>query len=58
LVRLPITGAWTGTIGAWVLGVSKKRTMAAVTLGVLIAGVIVTAVVALGIETFNLFIKK
>jgi uncharacterized membrane protein len=57
-IPLPITGAWTGTIGAWVLGVSKKRTMIAVTLGVIIAGVIVTAVVVLGIETFNLFIKK
>jgi uncharacterized membrane protein len=57
-IPLPITGAWTGTIGAWVLGVSKKRTMIAVTLGVIIAGVIVTAVVIIGIEALNLFIKK
>jgi uncharacterized membrane protein len=57
-IPLPITGAWTGTLGAWILGVSKKRTMAAVILGVAAAGVIVTAVVVLGIEALNLFIKK
>jgi uncharacterized membrane protein len=57
-IPLPITGAWTGTLGAWVLGVSKKRTMAAVIIGVITAGVIVTAVVVLGIEVLNLFVKK
>ena len=57
-IPLPITGAWTGTLGAWVLGVSKRRTMAAVTLGVIIAGAVVTTVVFLGIEALNLFIKK
>jgi uncharacterized membrane protein len=57
-VPLPITGAWTGTLGAWVLGVSKRRTMAAVILGVIIAGIIVTAVMVLGIEALNLFIKR
>jgi len=57
-IPLPITGAWTGTLGAWVLGVSKRRTMMAVTLGVIIAGIIVTTVVIVGIEALNLFIKK
>jgi len=57
-IPLPITGAWTGTLGAWILGVSKKRTMAAVILGVVTAGAIVTAVVVFGIEAANLFIKK
>jgi uncharacterized membrane protein len=57
-IPLPITGAWTGTLGAWVLGVSKRRTMAAVSLGVIAAGAIVTAVVLLGIEALQLFIKK
>ena len=57
-IPLPMTGAWTGTLGAWVLGVSKRRTMAAVILGVIIAGIVVTAVMALGIEALNLFIKK
>jgi uncharacterized membrane protein len=57
-IPLPVTGAWTGTLGAWILGVSKKRTMAAVILGVAVAGVIVTAVVVFGIEVLTFFIKK
>jgi len=57
-IPLPITGAWTGTLGAWILGVSRKRTMVAVILGVVIAGAIVTAIVVFGIEAANFFIKK
>jgi uncharacterized membrane protein len=57
-IPLPLTGAWTGTLGAWILGVSKKRTMAAVIVGVIIAGIIVTTVVIIGIETLNFFIRK
>ena len=57
-IPLPVTGAWTGTIGAWVLGLSKRKTMLAVFLGVIIAGAIVTAVVLLGIQALNLFIKR
>jgi len=57
-IPLPITGAWTGTLGAWVLGLSKRKTIVAVILGVIIAGIIVTAVVLLGIQALNLFIKK
>jgi uncharacterized membrane protein len=57
-IPLPITGAWTGTLGAWILGISKKRTMLAVIIGVIISGTIVTTVVILGIEALNLFVKK
>ena len=57
-IPLPITGAWTGTLGAWVLGLSKRKTMIAVVLGVVIAGIIVTTVVLLGIQALNLFIKN
>jgi uncharacterized membrane protein len=56
-IPLPMTGAWTGTLGAWVLGVSKRRTMAAVILGVLTAGIIVTSVMELGIKALNIFVK-
>ena len=56
-IPLPLTGAWTGTLGAWVLGISKRRTMTAVIAGVVIAGTVVTLVVMLGIETLNLFVK-
>jgi len=57
-IPLPFTGAWTGTLGAWVLGVSRKRTMLAVILGVIVSGTIVSAVVILGIEGFNIFVNK
>jgi uncharacterized membrane protein len=56
-IPLPLTGAWTGTLGAWVLGVSRRRTMLAVIIGVLTAGAIVTTVVMLGIEALNIFIN-
>jgi uncharacterized membrane protein len=57
-IPLPLTGAWTGTLGAWVLGLSRRKTMLAVLLGVLTAGVIVTAVVLLGIQALSLFVKR
>ena len=57
-VPLPVTGAWTGTLGAWILGIPKRRTLPAVILGVALAGIIVTAAALLGIHAFSLFIKK
>jgi uncharacterized membrane protein len=56
-VPLPITGAWTGTLGAWVLGLPKRKTLPAVILGVAGAGAIVTAVMLLGIGALRIFIK-
>ena len=57
-IPLPLTGAWTGTLGAWVLGVSRKRTMLAVILGVIVSGTIVTALVLGAIEGFDIFVNK
>jgi uncharacterized membrane protein len=57
-IPLPVTGAWTGTLGAWVLGLRKDRTLLAVILGVVASGIIVTAVVTLGIQAFSLFVKQ
>ncbi len=42
-IPLPVTGAWTGSAAAFLFNVSFKRSLAAITIGVLIAGVIVTA---------------
>jgi uncharacterized membrane protein len=53
---LPMTGAWTGTLGAWVLGLSKRRTLPAVILGVTVAGALVTAVVVLGVKAAGIFV--
>jgi uncharacterized membrane protein len=57
-IPLPLTGAWTGTLGAWMLGLGKRKTMAAVILGVASAGAIVTAVSVLGVHALDLFIKR
>lgn len=39
---LPITGAWTATIIAWLLGLKRRRSLLAITAGVTIAGIVVT----------------
>lgn len=47
-IPLPGTGAWTGTLGASFLNMGFKSTVAAVSLGVVLAGVIM-AVVSTGV---------
>ena len=39
-VPLPGTGAWTGTLVAWILGLDRKRSILAIGSGVIIAGLI------------------
>ncbi len=56
-VPLPLTGAWTGTLGAWLLGLDKKRTLLAVFGGVALSAIIVTTVIALGFGEHSIFIK-
>ena len=56
-IPLPVTGAWTGTLGAWVLGLSRRKTMLAALAGVMVSGAIVTTIVLLGVEALDLFIK-
>jgi uncharacterized membrane protein len=43
-VPLPFTGAYTGTILAWLVGIGWRKAFPAVALGVLVAGVIVMLV--------------
>jgi uncharacterized membrane protein len=43
-IPLPVTGAWTGTLIAWLLGMEKKRAFMAISLGVVIAGILVTLI--------------
>lgn len=47
-IPLPITGAWTGTIAAALFKLRFKYTLLAVTCGIIIAGIIVSALCALG----------
>lgn len=39
-VPLPATGAWTGCIIAWLLGLNRKKSIFSIILGVIIAGII------------------
>ncbi|MBU0627568.1 MAG: small multi-drug export protein [Nanoarchaeota archaeon] len=57
-IPLPITGAWTGALGSYLIGLEKKKAIAAIILGVLMASIIVTIVMLTGAEIFQkLFIK-
>ena len=56
-IPLPITGAYTGTLGAWILGMDRRKTILAVFVGVIIAGIIVSTVFALGIRALYFFIN-
>jgi uncharacterized membrane protein len=47
-VPLPVTGAWTGSIAAVLLGMKFPRALLSICIGVLIAGVIVTCLTLLG----------
>ena len=56
-IPFPLTGAYTGSIGAWILGMRPWRSLIAVTAGVLIAGIAVTLVAFFGIKALYFFIK-
>ena len=47
-VPLPVTGAWTGSMVAFLLGMRFRDAMLAICLGVMVAGGIVTALCLLG----------
>lgn len=54
-IPLPITGSWTGTLLAFLTGMSFKRAFSAISLGVFTAGLIVTFVVKAGIAIEDYF---
>lgn len=55
---LPITGVYTGTALAWLLGMDWRKAFPPIGIGVIIAGVIVL-LGALGVvEVFNIFVKS
>jgi uncharacterized membrane protein len=58
-IPLPVTGAYTGSVAAWLFKLDWRRSMLAVMAGVIIAGIIVTVVMVLGIEWLKpLFVKR
>ena len=53
-IPLPITGAWTGSLVAVLFGLRFRHAMLSISLGVLIAGIIVTCATILGWSIFGL----
>lgn len=53
-IPLPVTGGWTGTIAAFLFGIPRWRAMGFITIGVLIAGVIVTLIYQGAFNLFNI----
>ena len=51
-IPLPGTGAWTGTLAASILDMDFKSTVAAVLLGILLAGVIMMTLSFVGVNIF------
>jgi len=56
-IPLPITGAYTGTLGSWILGLEPKKTFISVLVGVMISGTIVLVITYFGIEALSFFTK-
>ncbi len=54
-VPLPITGAWTGCLAAWVFEIPPRQALLFISIGVLIASVVVTALTVAGIEMVHWF---
>ena len=50
-IPLPVTGAWTGALAAFIFGIKFRRAILCITGGILIAGVVVT-LVSLGVISF------
>ena len=57
-IPLPVTGAYTGTVAAWLFGLDRKKSLLAVLVGVCIAGLVVSFVIYFGVEGLEFFVKK
>lgn len=55
-IPLPMTGAWTGTLAAYLLGIPFRKALPAVALGVLVAGVVMTLAVTGTVGAFSIFL--
>ncbi|MFH1212021.1 MAG: small multi-drug export protein [Candidatus Woesearchaeota archaeon] len=56
-IPLPLTGAYTGSAGSWLLGMDRKKSFIAVSIGVVVAAIIVSVIVLTGAEIFRIFVK-
>ena len=52
-IPLPVTGAWTGTLIAWLIGMDKKEAFIAISSGIIIAGLLVTIISVFAAELLD-----
>ncbi len=57
MIPLPVTGAYTGTLASWLFKIDKKKAFLAVSLGVIISGIIVSAIYLSGVQVFQFLLK-
>ena len=57
-IPLPGSGVYSGALASYLIGLSFRKFVVANVIGVLIAGVIVTAICVFGLDAFNFFIKE
>ena len=55
---LPFTGAWVGALVAWILGMRTRRSILFIVIGVAMAGVAVTLIMAMGISGLDALITR
>ncbi len=53
-IPLPVTGAWTACLAAVLLGLRFRYSLVSISIGILIAGIIVTSITLLGWNIFGL----
>ncbi|OGF31900.1 hypothetical protein A2223_01865 [Candidatus Falkowbacteria bacterium RIFOXYA2_FULL_35_8] len=52
-IPLPITGVWTGSVAAFLFGIDRMRSVLLISLGTLIAGIIVSVLTYIGVLAFK-----
>lgn len=55
-IPLPMTGAWTGSLAAWLFGVDNRKAFLAIFFGVLFAGVVVLLATTGAVKFLNFII--
>ena len=53
-IPLPGTGAWSGSMAAWLFGIEKKESIVYIFLGVILSGILVTLISLGFVQLFNL----
>ncbi|MDR1894797.1 MAG: small multi-drug export protein [Spirochaetales bacterium] len=57
-IPLPVTGAWTGVLGGWILGIKPRRVILGVSCGVVIAGILVLGAALALSPAFSFMLKR